>query len=107
MFTKRTRNIGFEDYGIDRDMAVWLQKLCRIDLPEVKAMVEKAAMISNPGLAKYISKSLIEELSYHEMETSDMPVPASQPDFYGYRRKALSIFSTLYLQYLLYGEANK
>lgn len=85
-------------------MRAWLLKLCRVNLPEIRDMVYKAAKLSNEGLAKWIYKSLTYGLSYIQMETMDDPVPATQKDFYGYRRKALAIFSTLYVRYLMFGD---
>lgn len=104
---KRTRNITFEEYGIDEEMAEWLLKLCRLTDPEIRKMVHKAAELSNQELSRWIYKSLTEGLSYIQMETTDNPVPSTQKDFYGYRRKALSIFSTLYVKRLMFGDANE
>ena len=101
---KRTRNTSFEDYGISDEMAAWLLSLCRMKTPEVQKMVKEAADLSCPDLSKYLVRSLSDGVSYISMEKSSDPVPATQRDFYGYRRKALARFSTLFVKYIMFGD---
>lgn len=82
-------------------------RLCRVDLPEIREMVDRASRLANEGLSRWIAKSLTEGLSYIELEKSDDPVPATQKDFYGYRRKALAIFSVLYTRYIMFGDEDE
>ena len=102
--TGRTRNMKFEDYGISDEMAIWLLSLCRINSPDIRKMVEEAADLACPDLSKYLVRSLTEGVSYISMEKSEAPVPCSQKDFYGYRRKTLARFSTLYVKYIMFGD---
>lgn len=67
------------------------------------AMIEEAAVRANPGIWKYILKSVTLDLPYEFIEYDDEQgkIPMCRNDFYGNRRLFFSILHQLKLGYKL------
>lgn len=66
------------------------------------AMIEEAAIRANPGIWKYILKSVTLDLSYQFIEYDEQgKIPMCKNDFYGTRRKFFAILNKLKLEYKL------
>ena len=96
----RTRNMGFQHYGLDSHTAKELQLLCQSKDTEIRKMVKDACELSNEGLARYLYRGLTCGDSFEDI-CKETYLPAMPKDFYGYRRKAIAIFGNMYLKRLL------
>lgn len=86
----RTRDRGYDAYGIKPGEELQLMGLARSSVEHRKALRD-AAYQSNSGLAEDIIYSIINSLSYDRL-SQIRDIPAKKDDFYAYRRKALAIF---------------
>lgn len=66
-------------------------------------MIEEAAVRANPGIWKYILKSVTQGLPYEFIEYDDHygKIPMCRSDFYGTRRKFFAILNDLKLEHKL------
>lgn len=64
-------------------------------------MIEEAAVRANPGIWKYILKSVTQGLPYEFIEYDDQfgKIPMCKNDFYGTRRKFYAILNELKMEY--------
>lgn len=87
----RTREKGYEDYGLTPDVVEQLKTMCaRRNDPEIFKAVYDAAYESNPAIADELAYSLRRGVSVNRFD-----VPYADTDFYGYRRLALAIFKRI------------
>ena len=65
------------------------------------AMIEEAAVRADPGIWKYILKSVTLDLSYElvEYDEKEGKIPMCRNDFYGTRRKFFAILDRMKLGY--------
>ena len=85
----RTRDRGYEDYGIRDGEERRLMDEAR-QLGHRKELRD-AAYQANPGIAEDIIYSIINGLSFDRL-SQIRDIPAKKDDFYAYRRKTLAIF---------------
>ena len=89
----RTRAKKLIHYGITEERGQELLKLAALE--ENRQAVREAAQKSNPLLAPYLAKSLLEKVGYDRLFGKTYYRPCTRADFYAYRRKALAIFDGL------------
>lgn len=89
-----------EDYGLDKETAQRLAVLCQSEDPAIREIVAEACKRSNADISRWLYRHFTEGVSFNEMTKTEC-VPVMDTDFYGYHRKALSIFGNLYLKRLL------
>lgn len=89
----RTREKKLADYGISEERGAELMKLAALE--ENQETVCRAANLSNPYLAPYLVKSLQQGVGYYKLFGKMYFRPCTGADFYGYRRKTLSIIDRL------------
>lgn len=85
----RTRDRGYEDYGIRDGEERQLMELARSTCH--RKALRDAAYQANTGIAEDIIYSVVNGLSYDRL-SQIRDIPAKKDDFYAYRRKALAIF---------------
>lgn len=86
----RQRNIGYQTHEIDVKQI--LERI-RTGGESERHMVMSACYVTYPALADDLYMSIVYGLSYERIEAMKRePVPLWKNDFYGYRRKALSIY---------------
>ncbi len=89
----RTRAKKLIHYGITEERGQELLKLAALE--ENRQAVREAAQKSNPLLAPYLTKSLLEKVGYDRLFGKTYYRPCTRADFYAYRRKALASFNGL------------
>lgn len=86
----RIREKKYKDYGIDTTEKEKILDFCKNANAYERKLIFQAAVCSNPDIAEYLCESLTKGISY-DMIFKKKYVPIGRDDFYGYRRKTISI----------------
>lgn len=88
----RTRNKKLSDYGVSKERAKQLLKYCR-ECDET-FLIRRAAEQENSSISDSLFQSVTKGLSYERLMGKEY-IPIEKKDFYGYRRKMLSVLDKL------------
>lgn len=88
------RDIGYKDYGInDNELANLLLSIRQDD--KNKIIFLNCCIQVKPEIADDLYYSLARGVSYDDLKCI-LSVPIPKVDFYGYRRKAVATYRTIY-----------
>lgn len=87
----RTREMGYDDYGLGPGEDKRLKKYCTSPDFDDHMLLLNSALGANKYLASDLYYSIAKGLSYEDMDRTCY-IPISKGDFYGYQRKTLYIF---------------
>lgn len=94
----RSRYMGYSDYGLTADEVRSIKELCdNIECgSEEDVLLRSCCHEVNPNIENALYISLKKGISYDEMSKRDY-IPIYKNDFYGYRRRVMARFLSLYL----------
>lgn len=87
----RTREKGYDDYGLKPDEVAAAKLACRSPDIDTRSRLFYACMAAKPEIALDLAMSLAYNLSFERI-TANHEIYTVRDDFYGYRRKALWLF---------------
>lgn len=88
------RRTYYKDYGFDKKEIKRLREYCKDMDDEDKEILRQAAESSNANIAEYLYESIINHLSYDDLD-KDKYIPIGKEDFYGYQRLCMVKFCNL------------
>lgn len=88
----RTREKSMWDYGVPDDDQKKLLEKCKKLTQEESLILFQCAISTAPGLELVIYESITRGVGYRTILSSGRPIPATEDDFYAYRRKTLAEF---------------
>ncbi len=88
----RVRDASYRDYGLSESDCNALFKKCQAADRDTEKILFAAAQESNEEMAADLFYSLRRDVSFECLDTAAV-LPYNKVDFYGYRRKALYLFS--------------
>lgn len=91
----RTRYKKLSDYDVPPEDQSKLYEKCKKLSQEESLILFQCAISAAPGLEIAIYDSLVSSVGYRTMEKQGEFIPASEDDFYAYRRKTLGEFYRL------------
>lgn len=98
MIVIRTRNMGYNDYGVTDEEKEAVIAYCRSD-HELKEQIISCAMLEqDPYIAQFLILSITQGQSYEKLYAK-YEIAVTKDDFYAYRRKAIADIKRFMLWY--------
>lgn len=85
----RTREMSYEDYGMNDKEVRYIKEFCRNANQEEKTIIKYALSEIQPYIAPFVYYSLVNNMSYEELCGKEY-IYTGKVDFYGHRRQGIA-----------------
>ena len=89
----RTREKGYEYYGITRERLQEIKEICRGESQELRRNIILSAYEANPVFGAAIAYSILNGFASFIRVAKIMQIEIDPNDFYAYRRKAVALLN--------------